>query len=413
MNSSSKGIILFGLLLIIGAKLSLAQQDSVLIFYGDTAFIKKPDNVINWKQIRKAQAKDLTFSGTRISQAPSTKFDTSGSITFSGYLSCYYGWYSDSVNTAGFQKFPTSAPRSDAFSLNIAQLSAKYSSKNFRSIITFHYGDIPQSAWSADYNLIQEANMGFRILPKLWLDAGFFRTHIGIESIQPRENIAYSIATTTYFEPYFLSGAKLTWNTNSKLTLQVNMFNSFNTFIEDNSNKAIGLSGYYEFNERLNITANSILCDETPRYALQKKTRLYNNLYLAFKSSKLDVGFEVNYGTQSNTRLSDSMATATMWSTLLALKWKIGNKMAVYSRGEYFYDPDEILTGPVENSNHSLVGLVIRGLTGGIEVKPIVNSYLRLEGRFLETTSNEDIFSLNGKSSNKRYEILMGLGVWF
>ena len=398
-------------LLLLGGSNLFAQQDSVLIFYKDTVFINR-GKAIDWEIMHKRQ-QNLTFTGTRIAQAPSDKYDSTGTISLSGYISCYYGMYSDTSNATGFQKFPTSAPKSETFSLNIVQLSAAYHSRNFRGIFTFHYGDIPHCAWSNEYNLIQEANVGMRVAPKLWLDAGMFRTHMGLESIQPRENITYSIATTTYYEPYFLSGAKLTWNPGSKLTLQANVFNSFNTFHETNKNKAFGLAALYEFNSKLSITFNSIHCDESPLYAPLKQPRLYNNLYLAYKSKHIDLGAEINYGTQQHTKLADSTKSAIMYSTLLAVKIKFSPKYAVYTRGEYFYDPNEILTGPVQNGHHQLVGIDLFGLTAGFEIKPIINSYFRVEGRYLQTTSDEDIFLLNNQSSHQRWEILTGLGVWF
>ncbi len=404
------GLGLFILLSLIWGN-ALAQKDSVLIFYKDTVFINR-GKAIDWEIVHKHQ-QNLTFTGTRIAQPPSDKYDSTGTISLSGYISCYYGVYSDTSNATGFQKFPTSAPKTETFSLNIVQLSAAYTSRNVRGIFTFHYGDIPHCAWSNEYNLIQEANIGMRIAKKLWVDAGLFRTHIGLESIQPRENITYSVATTTYYEPYFLSGAKLTWNASSKLTLQANVFNSFNTFHETNKNKAFGLAALYEFSPKLSITFNTIHCDESPVYATLKQPRIYNNLYLVYKSKRIDLGAEANFGTQQHTKLSDSTQSAIMYSALLAVKLKITPKQAVYSRVEYFYDPDEILTGPVQNGHHQLVGINLLGITAGMEVKPIINSYFRIEGRYLQTTSDEDIFLLNGRSSHQRWEIITGIGVWF
>jgi hypothetical protein len=147
---------------------------------------------------------DLTYSGTRLIGREST--DSLSQLTTSGYVSTYIAHYSDSVAIGSYEKFPTVAPYSDAFSINIAQLSTRFVSQGARANLTLQYGDIPNSAWSSRFTNIQEANAGIRLVPRLWLDAGFFRTHIGLESIQPRENIASSIAVITYYEPYLMSG---------------------------------------------------------------------------------------------------------------------------------------------------------------------------------------------------------------
>lgn len=356
--------------------------------------------------------KDLTFKGTVIDPY-AVDTDSSGKIKFSGYLDAYYARYSDTAGFNNFQKFPTTSPQSNVIGLNIIQFSAKYSADKFRGTGTVFFGDIPQSAWSPRYNMIQEANMGFQLFKNVWIDAGFFRTHIGLESIQPRENIAMSLATTTYFEPYFCSGAKLTWNANDKHTIQFHVLNSFNTFIETNKNKALGLSYAFHPNDKINLTFNTVVCDESPATQKRKQTRSYNNLVFVYSGNRLILGYEFNFGYQTNTKLNDTTAAATMWSSLLAVKYRFTPKFAGYIRGEIYQDPDEILSGPVETVNHQLAGLSIVGGTVGLEYKPIPNSYVRIEGRALESKSDEQIFYWQNQSHNIRYECLLGLGVWF
>lgn len=204
---------------------------------------------------------DMTFTGARINPY-ALEYDSTGHLKVSGYLDTYIGWYSDPVNSSGFAKFPTEAPRSEEFGLNIAQISAQYLSRDFRSTLTLFGGDCPQAAWSTHLNYVQEANLGFRLVKNLWLDAGFFRTHIGLESIQPRENMTVSLATTTYFEPYFLSGAKLTWQMSTKWNFQCNIFNGFNQFRENNRNKAVGFAVAWNPYTATSISFSTLASDE-------------------------------------------------------------------------------------------------------------------------------------------------------
>jgi hypothetical protein len=87
--------------------------------------------------------------------------------------------------------------------------------------------------------------------------------------------------------------------------------------------------------------------------------------------------------------------------------------VAIYSREELFSDPDEILTGPLVNSNHQLVGLELFGGTAGIEFKPIPNSYLRIESRYIQTHKSESIFYYDNSYRNYRLEFIAALGLWF
>ena len=369
-------------------------------------------NIIVGQEIKK-DSTDITFTGTKVNPY-SMEYDTTGKVIISGYLDTYYAGYSDTSNNQGYQKFPTAAPRNNQFGINILQISAKYQSSKFRGVTTLFYGDCPQSAWSPYLNLIQEANLGFQITKKLWLDAGYFRTHLGLESIQPRENMAISFATTTYFEPYFLSGAKLTWEYSKKITFQLNAFNGFNTFQETNKNKAVGFSSVFTPNSKLNISFSTLICDESPIYFPRKQLRSYSDLILIYNTHRLTLGAEINYGYQTNSKLIDTLSSAQMFSSLIAFKYRFSSKFAGYCRGEIFSDPNEILTGPIVNETHKFVGLDIKGLTLGSEFKVIPNSYLRIEGRALKTKyTDEKIFYNQGQSSNLRYEIILGLGVWF
>lgn len=365
--------------------------------------------LIKW---HKHDTTDMTFSGTKINPYD-VEYDTSGKVTLSGYVDTYYSYYSDSSSASGFSKFPTIAPRNNQVGINMLQLSAKYESSQFRGTVTLFGGDCPQASWSNHLNFIQEANAGFRIVKKLWLDAGFFRTHIGLESIQPRENMTMSLATTTYFEPYFLSGVKLTWQQSKKLALQVNAFNSFNQFIETNKNKAVGISIAYVPTNKITATFSSIYCDESPDTMKVKHQRLYNNLCLTYKTSHWILGLESNLGIQTNSVLTDSTKTAVMFSGLIAAKYRITPKWSTYARAEIYEDPNEILTGPIVNPDHQLVGIDLVGGTLGFEFKPIPNSYFRVESRVLHTTANEKIFYFNNNYQNQRMEFIVGLGFWF
>ena len=354
---------------------------------------------------------DLTFSGTKINPYQQ-EFDSTGKWQVNGYVDAYYSIYSDSSNGNGFQKFPTISPRNHQFGLNMIQLSAKYNSAKFRSTITLFGGDCPKAAWSTDYNFIQEANLGFNLFKKLWLDMGYFRTHIGIESIQPRENISMSLATTTYFEPYYLSGAKLTWQQSDRLTFQLNVFNSFNQFVETNKNKAVGFSMNFAPSKKLSITYSNLLSDESAVTVPLKQTRFYNNFCYTYKSTKWVFGLEANFGLQAHSCLNNGGQTAKMFSSIIVGKYRITPQLATYARGEVFHDPNEILTGPVLNENHAIVGLEIAGLTAGFEFKPIPNSFVRVEYRIL-SNYNQHIFQYQQLPSKVRSELNFGMGVWF
>ncbi len=146
-------------------------------------------------------------------------------------------------------------------------------------------------------------------------------------------------------------------------------------------------------------------CDETLDNVKTKHQRFYHDLYATIKYNKFSLGLEANYGSQTHTVLKDTTQTATMYSLLLVGKYQFIKNIFVYGRGEYFSDPNQILTGNLHIGNY------IYGGTFGLEYKPFKNVGLSCEGRLLQ--SDELIFKQGSYMLNQRYEIIGCLDMWF
>jgi opacity protein-like surface antigen len=327
-------------------------------------------------------------------------------LEIGAYLSTYYALYTedDQVN---FVKHPTMAARNNQFGLNMAMISLAYKSTKLRSNITFHYGDVAESTWPTKYNLIQEANAGVQLIKKLWLDVGVFRSHIGLESTQPRENITSSMSLANVYEPYYFSGAKLTYNLNTKLSLQLNAFNSFASIIETNKNKLIGTSIVYNPNESLTFTYNFITGDDSPDGAKIKHQRYYHNLYFTYQKNKWSLGAEFNFGIQEYSKIIDTytLSTAYMNSSLVVVKHQTFELVGFYGRGEWFSDINEIISAGTK------MGKYTWGSTLGIEYKPLKNVAISIEGRYLK--SEKPNFIYNNSLKDNRIEGIFCFDVWF
>ncbi|MBL7894617.1 MAG: porin [Bacteroidia bacterium] len=359
------------------------------------------DSLVKKKSVTIQRDSTALFGGIGITK----KSTDEAALLIGGYVSTYYAYYTDETNINGMVQAPAVAPRNKEFGLNMALISLKYNSKNVRGNFGLHFGDIPKAIWPSELNMIQEANVGFRIVKGLWLDAGAFRSHIGVESTQPRENIATSMSLVDNFEPYYFAGAKLTYVLNSKLSLQLNAFNSFNTLVDYNKDKLFGFSAVYDPNDKISITYNFVTGDETPDTVSLKQRRYYNDLYATMKFNKLSVALEANYGWQENSDLKDTTKNAVFYSGLAVLKYQYIKKSALYLRGEYLSDPNRALTGIISFGDH------VMGTTLGVEYKPFSNVALSAEGRILQ--SENAIFKEKNYKTNQRYEFILCLDVSF
>lgn len=331
--------------------------------------------------------------------------DETAKLIIGGYVSTYFALYDDETVNNGFVQIPTMAARNKEFGLNTALVSMKYTAKNLRGNLGIHFGDIATTVWPSQYNMIQEANAGVKLVKRLWLDAGFFKSHIGVESTEPRENITSSMAMADNFEPYYFAGAKLTYEVSDQLLLQVNSFNSYSTFVDNNKNKLIGTSIVYSPTNKISMTYNFLTGTETPDSVKTKQVRNYNNFYITYSSNKFLFALEANYGWQTNSSKKDSTKNAEMFSGLIVGKYQALSRIAVYARQEYFSDYDQMVTGSV-NFGRSLFGT-----TFGFEFKPFKNAAISIEGRNL--SCDNLIFKQRDVVLNQRNELIFCLDIWF
>jgi hypothetical protein len=369
--------------------------------------------------------KFLFFSIAFASLFPAKTFSQSDSLagfTYSGYVDVYYAYYTDSVGTGNYQKFPSVSPRSNQFGLNTAQLTFQYDGTRLRGLATLHYGDIARSSWPSEFNNIMEAHAGVRICKKLWLDAGFFRTHVGTEGLLPRENFTSSVSVNTWMEPYIESGIRLNYNASDKLLINLYLLNGYNIFADNNEQKSFGALITYALGDKGNIGYSNYTGDDTPTQPDSVETishlRLHNCLFFNYQYRKLKIQVGGDYciqqhsGINAETGAADS-SSASMMSGVLSLKLQASKVFAAYLRGEFFNDPDGMMSVVIEDKQHTFTGYNLTGGTLGIEYKPTESSYIRLESRQLQMDADQEIFNTGGKPSASRLEVLFNLGISF
>lgn len=347
-------------------------------------------------------------------------------FTLEGYVDAYYNISSDSNAYVGdgIQRFTTVAPRVNQFGLNVVRLKAAYTSKLIRGNISLFWGDIPKYSWSQEaspgflghYNNIQEANIGVRLTKGLWLDMGFFCTHVGGEVLLPKDNLMSSLSFVTYHEPFFMSGATLTWDPNPIVTARLVLANDYYFFADPNrlSNKAVGLLLTVRPIENLAITYDNILLNMAPSGNDTTQFRFYNDINIVYNRKRLTLLAETDFGTQGNSK-NNKTETAFFVNGLVAAKYRFVQKAAVFGRFEFFSDPDAAISAPILNKDGNTVsGLKATAFTFGGEINPTSNSYLRLEGRFTNADRNQEWFkTMSGNPTYQRLEAIFTFGVNF
>jgi hypothetical protein len=350
-----------------------------------------------------------TFSQTRDS---SLVRSVAASIKVSGYVDAYYAYYTDSLPLGSFQKFPSISPRSNQLGLNTAMITAQYDGDKVRGLVTLHFGDIPRSAWSSTMNMLMEAHAGILLHKNLWLDAGIFRTHFGTEGLLPRENFASAVSVNTYFEPYYEAGARLNYNPNDKLSVNLYLLNGYNLIEENNGKKSMGMLVSYALSDKGSVGYSDYIGDDSPAGDSVSHLRIHNNVFWNYQFGKLKTQIGGDYCFQKNSDTTGKVNTS-MYSGVLSLKFQGTEKFAVYARGELFNDPQGCMSGVMIDKAGKHTGVKMWGGTFGLEYKPSDNSYIRLEGRQIQMDKDQEIFHWNNKNVSSRTEMMINLGVSF
>jgi hypothetical protein len=341
------------------------------------------------------------------------KKPTPPTITFSGYVDAYYAFDNDATvlqgQPTGARQFSFLGYVRNQFNLNTAQITGTVAHEDYRAALTVAYGDLRNSAYVplTRYNTLQQANGGFRIVDKLWFDGGFFMTHIGGESLLPKDNwfTLYSFATTN--EPFYQAGARLSYE-GSLIQAQIHLLNGYGIFEDNNANKSIGWFFGITPSSQFSALLTGIAGNEQPT-GTPEATRIYNDLVLTYQpSDALTVRAEVDYALEEMPTLNRQWGTYL--ASFLALRYAI--TPSVFASGRFEY---------VANANgaNGDVGIITSALRGtgysvSVEYRPIANSYIRAEVRALTLENKYTLFrDASDRPTSSRLEGVVSLGVWF
>lgn len=331
-------------------------------------------------------------------------------VKVEGYVDTYYALDNDMTMQKDKDGKETTLPvvdrgvtnaigfRKNEVNINTAQLTASVDSSWYRARTTLAYGNIPKQSWPMDYFPLQEANAGIKLMDNLWLDSGVFLTHVGGESLLPKNNWLSSLALTTMYEPFYQTGAKLSYKPVNEVEACLHLLNGFGLMNDNNADKTVGWLFAYAPNSNFYVGLNGTFGNEQPAGS-PAAVRFYNDLNASFQVTD-------SFGLKAAIDFATEAGKANPYlSGLLTAKYAFTPKFSLTARGEYINDPSKIVS----------VGLSGFGGTLGAEYKPTDNSYIRLEGRQLMLSGADSMIFTGSdkKATGNRLEGMLSVGTWF
>ena len=310
--------------------------------------------------------------------------DTSRRVEWSGYVDAYYAW--DSGQPRAFDRpYTTQAARSNEFNINLAHVAVSLVSPHVRGRVALqagtsvqvNYGGEPTTGIVSGPSLsrhIQEATAGARLADGLWLDGGIYFSYIGLEGWISRDNPTYTRSLVAEFSPYYLSGARLTWQpANRPLTIQVHVMNGWQNIAENNRAKAVGLRVDWQASKIVTVSYGNFVGNEQPD-SLPAKTRVFNQLMArAASPGGLLVQGQVDLGRQS---------ASTWYGFTVVARLPVSSTAAVSGRIERYSDPDQVIVATGTPN-----GFSANGVSVGCDIKYAGGLVWRTELRELRTSA--------------------------
>ncbi len=337
-------------------------------------------------------------------------------FTFGFYVDAYYnGTLRSKGDTSNVVPFSSNCPVQDQIRLNVAALEISYTADRVRGKLAIQFGDAPNLLAAPQAQFIKnlrQANFGWRLFKKLWLDFGYFLNPIGIESSWPVLNYLSTVSVGGYFEPGNLLGVKLTWNASDKFWGGLMIGNPYSLAYGKNTHMAGLLFVYYTPIPRLTLNYNNFFGNQALNDISVNNDILYNNLIVQYNPvDPLFLTGQLDFAAQTNSQIApDTTKTATMFSGMLEAKYVFLSKYAVAARYEFFNDPDGFLSY-LYHYNNIYRGLMTQGFSVGFEYKPIKIGYIRLEYRHLFAAPGNNVFL--SYTSDQMQSIIFTTGVRF
>jgi len=343
------------------------------------------------KSIRAALALMLVVACSSMVSAQDSAKNTSASVDISGFVDSYYSlnFANPSSRVNRLRNFDIAE---NTINLSLAEVvfQKKASPVGFR--LDVDYGtanDVVQGGVASTTSIVQQAYLTF-IVPVgsgLTIDAGKFVTHMGYEVIESKDNWNYSRSLLfAWAIPYYHAGVRFGYTFSSTFSATVHIVNGWNSVIDNNGAKSIGLQLSYTPSSTTSIIFNTISGHENLTSIEYGARNVFDLIVTHQLSNVLSLGLNGDYG---EARTYTGLMT---WKGVAAYgRYAFSEKSALALRVEVFDDPEGYAIGIGSQSN-------IKELTATYEYK--FADALLLRGELRDDSSNLPVFDTKASSTS-------------
>ncbi len=256
-------------------------------------------------------------------------------LTLSGYADAYFGI--DRTGNSHRSGFLYNHVVQNRLATNLLLLRAEFQSERFRSVVGVMQGDYRRFNLAAEPSGAKpwnEAYAGFKLLQQhdLWIDAGIYASHIGIESSIASDCPTLTRSIVAENSPYYSSGIRTTYITpDKKNEFAVHLLNGWQRigFVDGIDRPAFGLQFKHRFSEQFSVNYSNFYGTIYP--TAQDIPRHYHHVNLVLADGPwnyfgtFDIGFERG---------------KRWYSPMVMAQRRLSDRLSATVRAEWYYDPD-------------------------------------------------------------------------
>lgn len=272
------------------------------------------------------------------------------SIDTTVYADTYYAYDLNDLPSR-FRPYTTQAYYNEEYALGLGYVSGQLSGDEVRGRLAIQYGSAVVANYAPEpdefWRYFQEAYVGYRLAPRLWLDAGIYFSHIGCESFISSRDITYTRSLVADNSPYYQSGARLSYQASENLTAQLHLLRGWQNISADES-LSLGTQVVWGEATGFQMTYNTFLGDI-------HGTRFFQDfIFLYQATSGWKTSLSVDVGVQDQ-REFDRTAWWHGWS--LITQYPVTESVRFGGRVERFDDPDKVVIEAVNGKSVNFTGL--------------------------------------------------------
>lgn len=325
-----------------------------------------------------------------------------------GFLDVFYVYDFNKPKGKERQPFLFNHNRHNEFNVNLGLVKLDVEHQKYRANFAIQAGTYANDNYVNEPGLLKsifEASVGFALNKQnnLWVDAGVIPSIYGFKSAISTDNYTLTRSLSAESSPYFLSGAKITYNPSDKLEIAGLLINGWQRIqrLEGNSMLSYGTQLIYKPSKKSLINWSTFVGTDDPDST--RKMRYFNDFYGQFEVSErfslitgLDIGIQQM---EKGSTDYDVWFTPTIIAQYnMSALWNIGVRV------EYYDDESGVII-PISTA----AGFQTLGTSLNIDYVPVSNIMWRLEGRYLN--SKDPVFETASSTTKTNFIIATSIAV--